>query len=462
MSALKKGIKYRAFYANSLDPLIPEHWAYESIAILEEEMVMGNLVHRDFNPIVASYGETIHTRKPSEFRAVRKTNADNVTVQDVSATDVEVKLDQWIHVSFTIKDGEQTKAFKDLVGFYLEPAMMANARLLDQALASQAVQFLSNTRGGFGLLSGSTAKDYLIDMDDLMNQNKAYGVGRNLVLTSPSKASILKADIFHQADKRGDGGRALREAELGRAFGFNTYLDLNTPRAVGGSKNATTTTTAAAAKGATTVSLTATVLQGTYFTIAGDMTPLRCQSVSGAGPFVVTLTRPLPNAVGSGAVVQAYTTALVNFAAGYSAGYAKEITFDGSGVPNVGQIISFNNTGGSAIRTPEYVIVQKPSSTTIVLDRPLETALADNDVICLGPDGDLNFAFHRNALTLVNRPLAAPLPGAGARAAVAVHNNMAMRVVITYDGNAQGHLVTLDGLFGVKVLDTALGAVLLG
>ena len=36
-----------------------------------------------------------------------------------------------------------------------------------------------------------------------------------------------------------------------------------------------------------------------------------------------------------------------------------------------------------------------------------------------------------------------------------------MRVVITYDGTAQGHLVTLDMLCGVKVLDEDRGAVMI-
>ena len=38
----------------------------------------------------------------------------------------------------------------------------------------------------------------------------------------------------------------------------------------------------------------------------------------------------------------------------------------------------------------------------------------------------------------------------------------AVRVTITYDGTSQGHLVTLDILAGVQVLDGRLGSVVLG
>lgn len=69
----------------------------------------------DFEPIVASFGDVVNTRRPGEFQAKRKTPADSVTVQDATSTNVQVPLDQHLHVSFLIKDGEESKAFKDLV-----------------------------------------------------------------------------------------------------------------------------------------------------------------------------------------------------------------------------------------------------------------------------------------------------------------------------------------------------------
>jgi hypothetical protein len=456
---------FRPYYDNTVTALIPEIWANESLLLLEEEMVFANLVHRDFEDEVASYGETVHTRKPSEFEATRKGNADPVTTTDVSTTDVDVVLNQWIHVSFVIKDGEQTKAFKDLVAYYLQPAIVANARFMDQCLAAQAVQFLANTAGGLGMLSNSTAHGYLVDARDVMNKNKAYVSGRNLVLGSGSEAAILKTDLFVSAERAGDMARAQREAYLGRKFGFETYMDLNVP-GIATSTSTSTTTTASSVKGATTVAITAAVGVGTYVTVAGDMTPLR----STTNTTTLTPTRPIREATSSGAVVTEYFSGgAVDLDVGYDSGWYKAIHIDGMTVaPQVGQIVAFNDgdTATGTVRTPEYVILQVTNTAgndyDIVLDRPLATDLADGDAVCLGPVGDFNFGFHRNALALVNRPLEPPMSGVGARAATATHNGMSMRVVITYDGLNQGHRVTLDSLFGVAVLDTALGVVLLG
>jgi len=67
--------------ANSLDAFIPELWANESVAILVENMVVANLIHRDFSPLVANFGDVVNTRKPAEFTAKRKVDTDDVTVR---------------------------------------------------------------------------------------------------------------------------------------------------------------------------------------------------------------------------------------------------------------------------------------------------------------------------------------------------------------------------------------------
>ena len=110
---------------------------------------------------------------------------------------------------------------------------------------------------------------------------------------------------------------------------------------------------------------------------------------------------------------------------------------------------------------PVYGVLSTPTTTSMLLGRPLEVAAADDDFVAPGPSGSYNFAFHRQALALVTRPLAAPASGTGALSFVASFNGLSMRITMTYDGNKQGHLVTADLLCGVKVLDINLGAVML-
>ena len=105
-----------------------------------------------------------------------------------------------------------------------------------------------------------------------------------------------------------------------------------------------------------------------------------------------------------------------------------------------------------------------PGVTTqkVTLDRPLEVALSNDDKAFPGPDGAYNWAFHREAIALVSRPLAMPNNRMGVMTQVGVHNDISMRVAMQYDINQGGTVVNLDLLCGVAVLDTRLCVPLLG
>jgi len=150
---------YPLCYANDNDALIPELWANESLAILEENMVMANLVHRDFSPLVASYGDVVNTRRPSEFSTKRKAQSDSVVNQDATSTNVQVPLNQHVYVTFTIKDEEASLSFKELISYYMEPAAMQMARGVDRILCGQVFRFFDNAAGKLAGMSASNAKD---------------------------------------------------------------------------------------------------------------------------------------------------------------------------------------------------------------------------------------------------------------------------------------------------------------
>lgn len=74
-------------------------------------------------------------------------------------------------------------------------------------------------------------------------------------------------------------------------------------------KPTNTTLSSAAVANAATISTTATIAQGAWFTVGSGATleTHKCASVSGSGPFVVTLNTPLVNAQANGATVAGLT-----------------------------------------------------------------------------------------------------------------------------------------------------------
>jgi len=468
---------FRPCYANEVDPFMPQLWANESVAILLESMVAAQLVHRDFEPTFAKFGQVVNTRKPREFQAKRKGVNDSVTVQNAGADNIDVKLNLHVHVSFMIKDGEDTKSFKDLVEEFLKPAAQAMAREADQMVLGQVYQFLENSAGAIGGLSTSNGPVYITDTRKVMNINKAHLEGRNLIVGPNAEAKLLQNSIFIQANTVGDDGGAMAEARLGKKFGFNIWMCQNmssVPEDVSlvigavnealGYPKGTTVLTVDGFTG--DIFNTTTDTHSRWIRINGVPYHVVDSALTTTNTTAITLEYGLRDAVENDDVIEVSDFGNVetngqtdDYISGgnYLVGYNKNINVEAisGGDISVGQLVTF---GKSNVR---YAVIETDGSTYVRLDRALEAQVNDEATICLGPAGDYNWAFHRNAVTLVVRPLHMPRQGVGAVAGMAMFGGVAIRTTITYDGEKQGHLVTLDFLAGIKVLDTALGAVML-
>ena len=459
----------KMYFANSLDAFIPEFWANESLAVLEENLVATNLVYRDFENKLAKMGDTVNCQRPNRFTPVRKDLTDNVTVQDATAESVPVILNQHLHTSFLIRDGEESKSNRSLIEEYIKPAMNGNARFLDAMVLGQYGSFIGNNAGKLQGQNSSTSKGYLIDLRKVTNDLLWPDVTKPLVHTTASEAALLNTDLFVSAEKVGDNGTALREASLGKKFGFSNLLSQQQGYVIAGqtTRVGAINNSGGYAKGTTGAlvidGFTGTLVVGSFIDLDGIPYRVTATTATLGNATGMTLDRALSAAVADNAVITVYTPGAINFGAGYAAGYSKELTIDGFSAgkgPQKGQMISIGAATGST--WPIYTVMAVNGVVGITLDRPLEAAVADNDIVAIGPVGSYNFSFLRDAIALVVRPLATPRAGTGALSSVVNFNNLSMRATITYDGNKQGHLVTLDFLCGIKVLDSTFGAVMFG
>ena len=172
------------------DAFIPEIWANEGLAILEENMVMANLVSRDFEPEVRNYGDVVNTRRPGTFTITRKADGDTLVPETASATNVPVRLDQWFYKNFVIKDGEASLSFQDLVDVYLT-ACDAGDRPLGRSRHhgshSRLPGGINNRAGKLCGLTATTSQDDVLEARQRLNESLAPMTGRNLVLSPPAK-----------------------------------------------------------------------------------------------------------------------------------------------------------------------------------------------------------------------------------------------------------------------------------
>ena len=456
--------------ANDNTALIPEVWAPEALMTLMSNTIMGSLVHRDFSDNVASFGDVVNTSRPADFTGKRKTDADNVVDQDASSPNIRVPLDQHFHVSFVIKDGELTKALPNLLERYMEPAARELAESIDRVLTGQVARLLANQVGEADSVTSLNVDEYVLDADEKLNDNRAPAANRYLVMSTRFNRAALGAEIVTHADKRGDGGAALEDARVGKIYGFNSFMDQNVPYvSVSDAEIADGTpgvTDGAEVKGATVVETTVTTTEvvtagGEYVTIAGSAYLHRIASAAdNAGDADITLVEGLTADVPAGAAVTVYKAAATNGA--QAADYSKEISVDGFAAnkgPQVGQIL----TWGTGVSSHSYTVIAVTKTSTteyaVLLDRPLDSAIADNDLVYPGPAGSRNIGFTRDAIALVSRPLVLVPSSSGANSAVANFDGLSMRVTMQYGSKSQGHRVTFDLLCGVAILDERLAVV---
>lgn len=218
--------------------LTPNIIAREALMVLRNNAVFANLVYRDYsNEFVAGVGDTISIRKPAKFVA-KEFNGTQIEIQNATETNVDVKMDKLLDVSFAVTSKEMSMDIEDFSQQLLVPAMQAFADKIDGYLIGLA-----------DAVTGQVAKNDPIDVStvvsvrEILTKNAAPLADRRFVYNSTIESALLNTELFVSAEKVGDAGTALREASLGRKFGMDFYVDQNmdsaaTAHAVAFHKNA--------------------------------------------------------------------------------------------------------------------------------------------------------------------------------------------------------------------------------
>jgi hypothetical protein len=354
--------------------------AKEALMVLENECVMSGLVNRDYSNDFANVGATVFARIPSVFTATVVGNTVNAAT--VSESSVAVALDKLADVTLEVTTKMLTLDITDFSEQYIQPALRAHAQLMDMYGCAEAVNF-----AGHATVSGTPSVSDIVQLGAVLDSQKCPARGRQLVMGPVTKAGYMVLEPFLYAEHRADGGKALREADMGRVLGFDCAMDQN-------------------------MNLTHT---------GGDMA-----DVAGA--------------------------ATVAWAVGTTAGTIDGITSGGTVL--AGDVFKF--TGYDQWFRVATNATASAATIIVTFTPPVKVAIADDTVVTFQKTGRDNLAFHKNAITLVTRPLAAPLGGASAK--VVSYKGLSCRVVYDYEIRTKQNIMSIDMLYGWKTLDINLGA----
>ena len=197
--------------------------AKEALMILRKNAVMAGLVHRDYSKeYVAGVGDTITIRKPATFTVNDFVESTGITVQDATESKQTVKMDKFYDVSFAVTSKDLTMNISDFSAQLLVPAMMAFRDKIDAEIIKVAETATHTVTHAEGLIAPAD----VISARKLLNDGATPLSMRSLVVGTQAEADLLSSELFVSADKVGDT-EGLKEASLGRKFGFDTYVDQN-------------------------------------------------------------------------------------------------------------------------------------------------------------------------------------------------------------------------------------------
>lgn len=248
--------------------LTPSIIAREALVALENSMVMANLVHRDYSNEFTNVGDTVTVRKPVKFTAKNFTGA--IIRQVATEGSVTVKIDRHRDVSFEVTSKEMTLDIRDFSSQLLSPAMRAIAQAVDEDLLNECATVTASVTG--------TASP--TNLADIANLSKTLDIAkvpmdmRRLVLNPTHKYRYALTDNLSKVAYAGNG-ETLRNAELGRVYTLDTYMDQNSPDTLAATAGTATAFKVSGVKGETKVALsgvaaaTATVKKGDCFILDG-------------------------------------------------------------------------------------------------------------------------------------------------------------------------------------------------
>ena len=239
--------------------LTPEVVAKEALMVLQSNLVMADLVHRDYAGEFVAVGDTVSIRKPAKF--VAKNFTGSTESQDITEGSVPVKLDRFRDVTVAVTSKQLSLDIADFSAQVVQPAMQAIAQAIDEDLLAVGC-------ASAGFVKEGTEGSDLSDIAALAKQldlAKAPAAERSLVLHPEHKYRYALAENLSNVSYAGDN-QTLRDALLGRVYTLDTYMDQNAPDSAAANPGTATAFTVTGAKGAEKV--TVGDLQGTI--AAGD------------------------------------------------------------------------------------------------------------------------------------------------------------------------------------------------
>ncbi|HEX4772709.1 MAG TPA: P22 phage major capsid protein family protein [Bryobacteraceae bacterium] len=202
--------------ANAIVKLV----AADALPALMGNLVMGNLVNRDYEPVLAHAGDTVNVPIPPVLVANNIAQGGTVTPQNPNLGNAQIVLNTHAEATFQLPDVTKALAFPELLKAYMQPAVVAIAERVETDLLNLYSQFTANTPVG---TASTPVTEATIDAAEtaLFAAKVPASASKYLVVDSNTYSQIRQIPRFSEYYTAGEAGlKALVEGNVGKMKDF--------------------------------------------------------------------------------------------------------------------------------------------------------------------------------------------------------------------------------------------------
>jgi hypothetical protein len=205
--------------ANAIVKLV----AVDALPALMGNLVMGNLVNRDFEPTLAQGGDTVNVPIPPTLVANNLAEGGTVQTQNPTLGNAQIVLNTHAEATFLVPDVTKVLAVPDLLKLYMQPAMVALAEKIETDLLNTYASFTSNAPVG---TPGTLLTEAVVDAaeTELFQAKLPATEPRYLIVDANSYSALRQIDRFSEYQTAGEAGlRAVIDGTVGKIKDFFVF-----------------------------------------------------------------------------------------------------------------------------------------------------------------------------------------------------------------------------------------------
>lgn len=213
----------------------PAQAARSTLAALRWLSLLPRTVRQDFSQeFVAGRGQTVNVRKPisaGTAKVYTKANRDAraaIQFNDLDEQFVPVKLEDQVYNAVRLPDDFATFSLENLQRQVLIPQAESVVDELSSPLIDEMTAIATDASIPAILANGSNVRSALIQARKVLNARKVPAANRFVAVGADLEAAFLEDELLQKANESGTT-ETLREATIGRLFGFTIVADPNLP-----------------------------------------------------------------------------------------------------------------------------------------------------------------------------------------------------------------------------------------